>query len=277
MVCRLVQCKKVVWLEHQFGHCKTGTLATAQHCNLFVYIFTPEQECSQYVSQFCTDVTNRNFVQCVKYGVILVKDILLVLGKVSHIHVISQAGFTVYREEFPCDYSHKGSLALTVPSHKGNLLTPLYCYIYTVYNHFATVTNSCILGTENNLATAWCRWKLYAQGTFVLNVHLYPLKFVELFYTALYLVAFCSLIAEPLNELLCLLNHFLLVLVCGKLLLHTLSPQFLVFCIRYFIIVNLSKHNLYGTLGYVVQELAVVRDEHNRSRKAFQIILKPFN
>ena len=44
MVGRFVESKQVIRLEHQFRHCKTGTLSTTEHSHLLVNILALEQE-----------------------------------------------------------------------------------------------------------------------------------------------------------------------------------------------------------------------------------------
>ncbi len=75
---------------------------------------------------------------------------------------------------------------------------------------------------------------------------------------ALYLHAFGCLVAEPLYEILCFLDHLLLVLECAHLLFQSFLSQHYVFGIIDRVVINLSKGDLDGAIGHIVDECSVV-------------------
>ena len=79
----------------------------------------------------------------------------------------------------------------------------------------------------------------------------------------LHLIALGGLVAETLNKFLGLLDHPLLVLVCGPLLLHPLAAQLNILGIRHLVVVDVTEDYLHRPGGHPVQEAAVVGNEHH--------------
>ena len=129
MVGRLVKSKKVIWLQDKLCHSQTGSLTTTEHSNLFVYIFTLEQEGSKNIPEFKTDITDCNTVQSTENRILLIKYIFLILSILSDIDIISHSGISSHRIEFVHDYAHQRSLSFSVSADKSDLLTTTDLYL----------------------------------------------------------------------------------------------------------------------------------------------------
>ena len=263
MVGGLVKGQQIVGLENKLCHSKTRPLAAAKHSYLLIHILPLKEKGPQNIPELCPNLPYRNLIQSALYSIILIQHILLILRKIAHIHIIAQLGASRYWLQLSRNDSHKSCLTLSVAANKGYLLPSLHNHINIVHNNLGAIANLGILGLKDHLTASWRRRELHSQGSLILQVYLYTLQLVKLFYSGLNLIALCGLIPESLYKLLRLLNHPLLILIGGALLHHTLCAQLLVSGVGNFIVVYLAKHYLHCAGGYIIQKFPVVRYEHN--------------
>ncbi len=88
---------------------------------------------------------------------------------------------------------------------------------------------------------------------------------LQLLDALLHLNGLGGLIAETINEGLDVGDLFLLVLVSAELLLATLVAQHHILVILHLVVLNVATGYLERAVGYVVDERAVVANEHHRT------------
>ena len=269
MVGGLVKRQQVVALEHQGGHCKTGSLPSAQHADALVDVLAAEEELRQQVAQAAADIAGRHSVQSAENGLVFVKYILLILSIVTYGYIMSYFSFTSYGVKLSGKDSHKGCLALAVAAYECHLLPSLYFDVSIAEHYFLRVARCEACGLEGHVSAARGGRKLYLEGGVVGLVYLQSFQFFQSLYTGLDLVGLGGFVTEAVYEVFRLLYHFLLVLVGGSLLRQPFGAKFHVLAVGYLVIVYVTKHNLNSAVGYVVQELAVVGNQHKAAFQAF--------
>ena len=269
MVGRLVKRQQVVALQHQGGHCKTGSLPSAQHADALVYVLSAEEELRQQVAQAAADIARRHSVQSAEDCLVFVKHIFLILSIVTYGYIMSYFSFASYGVQLSGKDSHKGCLALAVAAYEGHLLPSLDLYVSIAEHYFLRVARCEVCGLEGHVSAARGGRKLYLEGGVVGLVYLQPFQFLQSLYSGLDLVGLGRLVTEAVYEVFRLLYHFLLVLIGCSLLRQPFGAEFHVLAVRYLVIVYVTKHNLNRAVGYVVQELTVVGNQHKAAFQAF--------
>ena len=84
-------------------------------------------------------------------------------------------------------------------------------------------------------------------------------------------------VTEPVDEILSLLDHPLLVFVGSSLLFEPFLPKFQIFAIGDLVVVDVPEHDLDSPVRHVVQELPVMGDQQQCAPVRFQIIFQPLN
>ena len=108
-------------------------------------------------------------------------------------------------------------------------------------------------------------------------VNLDALNFLKLLDSALNLHRLCGLISEFLDKFLCVVNHFLLILISALLLLDSLFAQFNKVRIIHVVVINFPTRNFDGAIRDIINKRLIVRNEHQHIGLSFQKILKPLN
>ena len=258
MVGRLVECKKIVRLEDEFGHCKACTLTAAEYSDLLVDVLTLEKEGSENVAKLESDVAHRYAVKGSEHSVFLVQNVLLILSIVAYIYIVTHLSTTLLRIQLIHNHPHKSGLSFAVPSYESHFFTSAHFDLCIREHYLLAVAHLQVHALKGDIPRTWSRRKLNCKCRLVFYVHLYPLKLLKLLYPGLYLVRLGRLVAESFNELLSLLYHPLLVLIGCLLLRKAFLPEFQVLAIRNLIVVDPSDHNLDCPVGHVVEELSVV-------------------
>ena len=96
MVGRLVQEQEIMAFKHQAGHSQAGSLSSAKHCHLFIYVFSPKEELGQYVPDLSPDLPYGYPVQSLKYAALRVQNPLLRLSEIAQVHVMPQAALSPF-------------------------------------------------------------------------------------------------------------------------------------------------------------------------------------
>ena len=153
---------------------------------------------------------------------------------------------------------HQSGFSFTILTNEGNLLSSFNCKINRVQHHMVAIPFSQILSLNRNTTRMRRWWKFQMKCRIVFLIHLDDVHLLQLFDTRLNLVGLSSFIAESFDEILCILNLFLLIFVSTQLLFSSLFPQFHIFRIGDFIIINFAKRDLDGTSRHIINEGSIV-------------------
>ena len=86
-----------------------------------------------------------------------------------------------------------------------------------------------------------------------------------------------GLVAEPLDEVLGVVDKFLLVLVGAHLLLHALLAQFHKLAVTHLVVIDFAQRDLDGAVGDIIDESAVVGHEQQGCVAVFQEGFQPLD
>ncbi len=92
---------------------------------------------------------------------------------------------------------------------------------------------------------------------------------------ALYLNRLGGLVSEPFDKPFSVFYHFLLIAVCGTLLLTTLTPKQGIFCIGDPVIIDFAEADFNGATGHIVEECAVMGDKDHCPGICLKELLEP--
>ena len=190
---------------------------------------------------------------------------------------MAEPGFAADRLQFACDHAHERRLAFAVAPDEGDLLPALDFHLRMAENDFLRIADGQVAALENDVAGARRRREFHRQAGIVRLVDLDPVQLLQRLDAGLDLIGLGRLVAEGLDEFLRLLDHPLLVLVSGDLLLDTLRAQLQVFGIRDLVVVDMAQHHFHGPVRDRVQEAAVVADEQQRAATRLEVLLQPFD
>ena len=126
---------------------------------------------------------------------------------------------------------------------------------------FIILTN--IIANNRIVARTQARGELKMHSSVVDLVNFYRLYFLQLPKTLLHLYSLCSLITEPIHKSLDISYLFLLILISAKLLLTALFPKLKIFIILHLIVFNMTTSNLKRSVCYIINERAIVTNQHN--------------
>ena len=132
-----------------------------------------------------------------------------------------------------------------------------------------------IVEYQRIVARARRRRKFQIEPGGVDFVNLDTLYLGKLLDAALHLYAFGSLVSEAFDEILRILNLLLLVLICAHLLLDALFAELHETGIIDGIVVDVAERDLDSAVGDVVDERAVVADQHHRLGFADHELFEP--
>ena len=278
MVGRLVERQQIVRLEHQLGHRQPGTLAAAEHGHALVDVFALEQERGQDVAQLRADVAHRDAVERIEDRGLLVEDIFLILRIIADVHIVPHLRLAVERLELAHQHAHHRGLAFAVAAHEGHFFAAADHEIRAFEHRLLRIADHGVLHFKHHVAAARGGRELDVDGRKVFVVDLDALDALELLHARLHLVALGGLVAETLDEFLGLFDHPLLVQIRGFLLRDAFLAQLHILGVRHLVIVQMPQHHLHRAGGAIVEETAVVRDQHERAGKTlFQIVFQPLD
>ena len=185
--------------------------------------------------------------------------------------------FSRNRVQLSHDDAHEGSLTLAVTSHERDLLPSPNLDLRIPEDHLLRISHREVRPLEYHISRSRRRREFYCQCRIVSFIYLDSVEFFQRFYSRLDLIRFGRLIPELIDEILGLLDHLLLILICGHLLLKTFFSKFQVFGIRHFIIMDMSHHNLDRPVGDIIQETSVMGNQQYRTSETLEVILKPLD
>ena len=263
MVRRLIERKEIIGTKHQFCHGKTCTFPSGKDSHFLVNILSLKKESSQNVAQLQTYIPHSYSVKSIIDSVVLVKDIFLILRIIANADIIADTGLPLHRLQFTHDCPHQCGLSLAIPSDKSNLLSAFDLDVRTGKHNLVSIAERKIRSLVGYVSRARRRRKLHGKCGLVLQIHLDALQFLKLLHSGLYLIGLCWLVAETLNEIFCLFNHPLLILVGRLLLGNAFLPEFQILAVGNLVVVYVTEHNLYCPVRDIVQKLPVVRYQHH--------------
>ena len=173
------------------------------------------------------------------------------------------------------DALHQRRLTLTILTHEGHFLATLDGQVDIRENGMGTIVLADILADNGIVTTTQTGRKFQAQGRVVNLIDLDGHNLLQLFHLLLHLYGLGGLIAEALNELTHLLNLLLLILVGAQLLFTTLLAQHDILVVLHLVVHNLPTGNLQRAIGDIVDEGAIVTDQHHSLCRLCQPLLQP--
>ena len=277
MVGRFIQRQHIIRLEHQLGHAEPGPLPPGQDRDLLVNVFSFEEKRPQDIPEPCPDVACRNPVQGTEHRFVLVQDILLVLGVIADMDIVSDAGLAGNGSQLPCHDAHQGGFSLAVPADEGHFLPALDFDTRMGEHDFPGIADRQVLSFEDHVTGSFRRRKPQADLCPVRLIDFNAVEPLQRLNTGLDLVGFGRFITETVDEIFCLLNHPLLVLIGGRLLRNPFGSQCNILTVRDFIIMDMSQQDFYRPRSHGIQELSVMGDQEQRTAITLQIILEPLD
>ena len=269
----LVEDEQVYGFQQQFYHGQTGALASGKELHLLLRSLATEHEGSQYVAYLQADVATRHTVDGVEHGKFAVQHLCLVLCKVTYLHIVAHLHFAV-EGYLVHDALHHGGLSLAVLAHEGNLLATLYGEVHLVKDNMVVLL-ACLVADDGIVATSLRTGELQVQSRVVHLVYLHGDNLLQLAYALLNLYGLGGLIAEPVDEGLCVGNLFLLILEGTELLLAALGTKVDVLVVLHTIVIYPAATNLYGAVRYVVYKGTVMAHQHHGTRVGGKELLQP--
>ena len=127
------------------------------------------------------------------------------------------------------------------------------------------------------IAASRSRRKTQVEPRGVFEIHFKAFEFLQLLNAALNLDGFGGFIAEPLDEVLGVLNHLLLVLVGANLLLVAFLTELHKAAVVDVVIVDAAECYFYRPGTGVIYECAVVRNHEYRRRAGLEEVFEPLN
>ena len=269
----LVEDEQVYGFQQQLYHGQTGALAAGKELDLLLRSLATEHEGSQYVAYLQADVATRHTVDSVEDGKFAIEHLCLVLCEVAYLHVVPHLHFAL-EGYLLHDALHHGGLSLAVLTHESNLFATLYGEVHLVKDNMVVLL-ACLVADNGIVAASLRAGKLQVQSRVVHLVYLHGDNLLQLAYALLNLYGLGGLIAEAVDEGLCVGNLFLLVLEGTELLLAALGTEVDILVVLHTVVVYPAATNLYGAVRYVVYEGTVVAYQHHGTRVGGKELLQP--
>ena len=277
VVGRLVEDEEVGGCEQQLGQCEAGFFAAGEHLDLLLAVLAVEEEGAKDVAYLGADVARSDVVDSLEDRLLAVEHGGLVLGVVAELDLGAKLeGAGVVLDVADDDLGH-GGLTLAVLAHEGDLLARSEEEVDAGEDLQVAVGLAQLVGLDDDLAAMrrGGEAEMDALGADLVDLH--GLHLVEHLDAALHLLGLGGLVAETLDESLDL-RH--LALLGGKLS-HLRSAAFLhlhhIFGIGTFVVVDAAGGDLDGAVGDIVEERAVMGDEHHGARIVLEERLEPLD
>ena len=263
MVGGLIEYEQVARLQQESYHRQTASFASGEDFHFLVGSLSAEHECAEDVADFCPYITHRHVINGLKDREVPVQQRRLVLGEISDLDVVSDLE-RAHVIQLTHDTFDECGFTFAVLADKG--------YFFASADGKSNIMKD-IMGTEifaqvfyyqGKIAAPRGRRKTQIEFAGVLHIHLQPLQFLQLFDAALHLYRFGGFVSEPLDKILCVGDHFLLVLVGAYLLLMPFLAQLHKAAVVDVVIIDASERNLNCPSAHVVNKRAVVADHEHR-------------
>src|SRR5574344_1778983 len=89
VICWLIENEKVHWFKKEFYHSQSATLPSRSYFNLFIRSLSSKHECTEDITYFKAYITHGNAVYGIEDCKIIVKELWLVLCKISYLYIMS--------------------------------------------------------------------------------------------------------------------------------------------------------------------------------------------
>ncbi len=263
MVRRLIEDQQIDRFEKQTDHGKTALFSSTEHTHLLVRSFPTKHEGTENIANLGADITGRHVVDRLEDRLILVEQLCLVLCKIADDDIVTDLEIAGKVINLTHDTLDECGLSFAVLSDECHFLTATDHECGMIEHLMITVTLAYIFENERIGTGTRCGRELQADSRIVDVVHLDTLHLLQLFDAALHLCGFGRLVAETFDESFRVGQHLLLVLVSTELLFATFLAKLYIIGIFDFIIVYLTQLDLDGPRRRIVDEGAVVRNEHH--------------
>ena len=200
----------------------------------------------------------------------------MVLGVVAQLDLMAPLNFAFVGEGFRQNFN-EGRLALAVLADERDFLAAHKLQIESAQNVLGAVVLVDSVQARHDFARVGCGRKLKAHLPRVLVVDLDDFDSVQLLDEGLRKRGLARLGAEPVDQLLGMLDFLVLVGLGLALLLANFFAKREVLEVGHVVVVALAEHNLEGAVGRVVQEGAVVRHQNDGLVALGQEFFEPQN
>ena len=243
VVGRLIEDKQVDGLEQQPDHRQPGALTAAEHLDFLLRDLATEHEGTEEVVDLQAHVACCHLVDGVVDGEVLIEHLRLVLCEIAYLYVVPDLQFSGERD-LSHDTFDEGRLTFTVLSDKRHLLAAFDRHVDVGEDDMVAIRLAYLVADDRIVAGAQTGRKLQVHDFVVHLIHFDRYYFLQLSYLLLHLYGLGSLIAEALDERLCVGYLFLLVLPGSYLLLAPFLAQLEVFVVFHLIVFHMSAGNL---------------------------------
>ena len=179
--------------------------------------------------------------------------------------------------DFIHDALHEGGFSFAVLSNECHLLAPFDDEVHIVEHDLLPIFLGEVFRLDGDGAGVGGRREFQVEAGVVLFVHFDSVNLLQLLDSGLHLYGFGCLVAEAFDEILRVLNLFLLVLVGAELLFPAFLAEFHIFGVGYLVVVNLAQGDFDGSVGDSVDEGAVVGDQDDGATAVGEEILQPLD
>ena len=272
---RLVHEQQVRRVQEQFHQRQAALLAAAQHLDLLEHIVAAKEETAEQGADELLGQALRGIERLLEHGAVQVQHVHAILRVVAGLGVVAERALARLRREHAPENLQQRGFARPVRPHQHDALAALRLETHAAVHHAFAVGKVDVLQLDRpepaalRLGEPEIQLAVVALGRFDL-VH--TLNLLEL---ALGLCRLGILGAEAVDEFHQAADFPLLVFVEGQLLLLVGLALQEILVIAAAVTDQLALANLNNASHKLVQELAVMRDDENRSGVALQIVLKP--
>ncbi len=179
--------------------------------------------------------------------------------------------------KFAHDHACHGCFAFAVTAYEGDFLAAFDFEVDIVDYDVVAEGFGDVLASHGDYAGVWGGGELDVERALVEVVDLYAFDLFELLDTALDLDGLCGLVAEALDELFGVGDHFLLIAVGVHLLFETFLSEDEIFGVVGFVVVYFAEYYLDGAVCDIVEESTVVGYHDDGSGVVFEEILEPLD
>ena len=139
MVGRLVEDKQIDWFKKQTDHRQTTALTSRQDRNFLFGCFSTKHESSQNIPYLRPDISLGHIIDCIKYRHIIIKQLRLVLCKITYLDTMSQLQRALKRNLIH-DTLYQGRFTFTVFTDECHFFSSLDRQIDMFENQMISIT-----------------------------------------------------------------------------------------------------------------------------------------
>ncbi|MPM34717.1 hypothetical protein SDC9_81304 [bioreactor metagenome] len=274
MIGRLVEDEQIHRMEQYLQQCKPAAFPSAEHAHRFENIIPTEEEGAEIAAQFGKIGGIGYGGDFLEYRVCCIERLLRILGEVANRDVRSEANNATILAVLTAENPQQSGLSRSVLSGDSKTVALIHHQGEVVKNPLAAVMFFQMLDDHHVIGTVWGRGE--AEGELLeVGRNLNQLNLLQHLDPALHLPALGCLVAEPLDELLVLLQLLLLELELSLQLsnFHLTLSQILgiVATVPFEFALKEFKDLVYR----LIEKALVVADDHQPTLIHFQVVFQP--